>query len=55
MVMFPFKRVFPTAEAYSYLKKSQNKIRGVVIFKIKLAGGGKQAGVIWFWNTSQLH
>ena len=46
-MMFPFKRVFPTAVVYSYLnisdagKKSQIKIRGVLIFKIKLAGGGK--------------
>ena len=38
---------FPTAVVYSYLnisdagKKSQIKIRGVLIFKIKLAGGGK--------------
>ena len=46
-MIFPFKGVFPTAVVYSYLntsdagKKSQIKIRGVLIFKIKLAGGGK--------------
>ena len=46
-MMFPFKGVFPTAVLYSYLnisdsgEKSQIKIRGVLIFKIKLAGGGK--------------
>ena len=45
-MMFPFKRVFPTAVVYSYLnisdagKKSQIKI-SVLIFKIKIAGGGK--------------
>ena len=38
---------FPTAVVYSYLnisdagKNSQIKIRGVLIFKIKLAGGGE--------------
>ena len=46
-MMFPIRRVFPTTVVYSYLnisdagKKSQIKIRGVLIFKIKLAGGGK--------------
>ena len=60
-VKFPFKRVFPTAVVYFYLnvsdsgKKSQVKIRGVLIFKIRLAGVEKQAGIIWFWDTSQLH
>ena len=45
--MFPIRRVFPTAVVYSYLiisdagKKSQIKIRGVLKFNIKLAGGGK--------------
>ena len=44
--MVPFKRVFPKAVVYSYLnisdagKKFQIKIRGVLIFKIKLVGGG---------------
>ena len=44
---FPFKRIFPTAMVYFYLnisnsgKKSQVKIRGVSIFKIRIAGGGK--------------
>ena len=48
---FPFTRVFPRAVVYSYLnisdagKKSQIKIRGALIFKIKLAGGGKTGGV----------
>ena len=58
---FPFKRVFPTAEVYFYLnisdsgKKSQVKIRGVLIFKIRLAGVKKYARIICFWDTSQLH
>ena len=60
---FPFKRVLPTAVVYFYFylnisdsgKKSQVKIRGVLIFKIRLAGVEKQVGIIWFWDTSQLH
>ena len=47
-MMFPIRRVFPTAVVCSYYlnisdacKKSQIKIRGVLIFKIKLAGAGK--------------
>ena len=44
---FPSKRVFPSAVVYFSMnisdsgKKSQVMIRGVLIFKIRLAGGGK--------------